>query len=123
MTLVNLAVRFVVELLGVGALGYWGVGVSHEPLVQVLLGVGAPLLLIVTWARVVAPKAVNPLRPQVRVAIGTVLLLVAAGALGVAGQPVAAALLAAVVLLNQLFLVVLGSDVPPAIAHGAGPRA
>ena len=57
---------------------------------------------------VVAPKASNAIPQDVRMFIGTGLLLVAAAALAVAGKPVAGLVLGILVVVNQVLVLVLG---------------
>jgi hypothetical protein len=108
MAIGNLALRFVLELVGVGALAYWG---SQQPLpgfARLALALAAPAALIVVWALVVAPKTANGLNQVQKDAIGTVLLLAAAGVLALAGHPSAASAFAAVVVVNWMLLVHFG---------------
>lgn len=107
MATVNAAFRFVVELAGVGALGYWGLQAAGG-IARIALAVGAPLALIVAWAIVVAPNATNPLSQLQRDAIGTALLLGAAVALATASQPIAAVVFGAAVVANWALLAVFG---------------
>ena len=104
----NLALRFLLELAGVVALAYWGYHASASTPVRIALAVGAPLLLVVVWAIVVAPGADNPVPQFQRMVLGTVLLELAALALAAAGQRTAAAVLAVLVLVNAVGMVVLG---------------
>ena len=120
MTILNLGLRFLLELAGVAALGYWGVNASSEPLTQAALGLGAPLGLIAVWALVVAPKATNGVAPAHRIVIGSALLLVAAVALGLAGRPAVAAGFALLVVANTAFLLVRGGDTARALAAATG---
>lgn len=76
----NLALRFVLELAGVIAVGYWGYH-AMDGLGRWLLAFGVPALLIVSWALVVAPGADVPIPQPVREVIGSIVLLAAAGAL------------------------------------------
>jgi len=62
------------------------------------------------WALVVAPKASNAIPQDVRMLIGTGLLLVAAAALAVAGNPVAGLVLGILVVVNQVLVLVLGRE-------------
>ena len=96
------AVRFIVELLGVGVVAYWGWQTGPEGIGRVALALAA------TAAFVVAPKADNPLSQPTRDVIGTGLLLLAASGLAVAGQPGFAAAFAAIVVIDQLVMVALG---------------
>ena len=109
MAIVNLGVRFLVELAGVVAVAAWGLHASPDPIVGVLVGLAAAPALVVTWSLVVAPRATNRLRQPTRDLVGTVLLLVAAAALAGAGQPLVGVVLAAVVAVNQVLLVLLGT--------------
>lgn len=106
---VNLVVRFVAELAGVGALAYWGANLNQPPAIRAVAAIAAPLALIVVWALVVAPGASNPIPLPTRMRLGTVLLLVAAGALWLSGQSTAAIVLGAVVVVNAALLLALGS--------------
>ena len=108
----NLILRFVLELLGILALGYAGFQASDNTLARVVAGLGAPAVLIVIWALVVAPNADNSLPQPRRDLVGTVLLLLAAGALALAGQPGLAAAFAGVVIVNTALLFVFGHDAP-----------
>ncbi len=81
----NAARRFLLELTGVVALSYWGFRVGANAATSVALGIGAPALLIVVWAVLVAPKAVNPVPQRGRMLIGTGLLELTALALVLAG--------------------------------------
>ena len=120
MAIAILVLRFAVELFGVAAFSYWGFQTPDAGLGRLALGIGAPLALVVVWGVVVAPKARNPLPQRQRDLIGTVLLLVAAAGLAVAGQPAVAAVFAAVVVLNQLLLIAFDADPATALRWTAG---
>lgn len=122
MAMVNLGIRFLVELAGVVALAAWGLHASSEPLVAALLGAGAAAALVVTWALIVAPNARNRIPQSSRNLIGTGLLLVAASALSVAGQPALAIVFAAVVAVNQGLLIVFRADARVVLADGRERR-
>ena len=47
----NLLLRFLLELCALGALGYWGFKTGSATSTKVVLGVGAPLVAAVVWAR------------------------------------------------------------------------
>jgi len=117
-----MAIRFIVELLGIGAVAYWGWQTGPDGIGRIVLAVAAALAMIVIWGFVVAPKADNALSQQVRDFIGTVLLLVAAAGLAAGGQPRAALIFAAVVVMDWIALVVLGSDAREAFGSTAASR-
>jgi len=122
MGMAALAIRFIVELLGIVAVAYWGWQTGPEGIGRILLAVGAAVALIVVWAFVVAPNAENPLNQQVRDIIGTVLLLVAAGGLAAAGQPRLAIVFAAFIVIDWLAMVVIGPDASQALRSSTASR-
>ena len=104
-----LAIRFLVEVLGLIGLGYWGVTAPVDTPWRIGLGIGAPLVLAIVWALVVAPNADNPLPLRARELIGTALLVLVAGMLVPAGQPGWGIALAAVVIVDQALILVAGA--------------
>jgi Protein of unknown function (DUF2568) len=123
-TIANLGLRFIVELLGVAFVGFWGFRAADHPVARVALSVGAMAVFVAVWGRFLAPAATSGLTKVQKDVAGTVVLLFAAGALAAAGQPATGLLYAGVVLLNAALLLVLGGDAsrshrPPA---GASPR-
>jgi hypothetical protein len=102
---VNLTVAFVLELVGLFALGYWG-WTGHEGLGRALLTVGGPLLAAVVWGTFRVDN--DPGKAPVRVPGWARLLLelsyyaLASLALAAAGQPTAALALGVAVLLHYL---------------------
>ena len=115
MVIANLALRFALELLGIGALAYWGFNSANPVVPPVVLGVAAALALIVVWSLVVAPKAKNALPQRQRTLIGTALLLGAAVALAAADQPGVALTFAGLVVANQAMLILFGDDLPESL--------
>jgi hypothetical protein len=55
---INLALRFVLELFALGAVGYWGFQVGKDGPLRWLMALGAPALLAIIWAVFGSPKAV-----------------------------------------------------------------
>jgi hypothetical protein len=53
----NLALRFLLELCALGALGYWGLKTGSGTLAKIGLGIGTPLVAAVMWAIFVSPQA------------------------------------------------------------------
>ena len=103
----NLALRFLLELAGIAAIGYWGYHAATG-LERWLIAIGAPAILIVFWSLVVAPGANVPIPLQVREVIGSIILLAAAAALYVAGAQAAALAYAGLIILNTVLTLVLG---------------
>ena len=103
----NLALRFLLELAGLAALGLSGFQLFDGP-ARWAAAVAAPAALALVWMLVIAPKASNGLPSSVRELIGSALLLAAAGVLALAGQPRVALVFAALVVANTVLLTVLG---------------
>ena len=110
MTMAALAVRFLVEVIAIGAVGYWGYQAIDDGVGRIALAVAAVAAFIVVWGTLIAPKATNPLTQPQRDLVGTGVLLLAAGALTVAGQPGFALAFAVVVVIDWLVMIALGRE-------------
>ena len=108
LTAVNLALRFLLELLGVASLAYWGFNATDHPLGRVALAVGAAVVLIAIWSRVFAARTRSGLSTTAKIAGGGPVLLVAAAALLAAGHATLASIYALLVVVNTLLLLRLG---------------
>lgn len=80
----NLAFRFVLEMLALVALFLFGVSRTDMLLLQILLGLGLPLAVIVVWGLFVAPKASRRLDDPVRLAVELVIWFIGVLAFGFA---------------------------------------
>lgn len=103
---VNLALTFFLELAMLAALGYWGFRASDSVPVQLLLGLGAPLIAILIWARFMAPKATSHLTGLPYLLLKAVLFGAAALGLIAVGQPAWALVFVIVSVINQILLIV-----------------
>jgi hypothetical protein len=122
MAIAALAIRFVVELVGVGALANVGWQTGSEGIGRIALALAAPLALIIVWAIIVAPNADNPLGQPARDVIGTLLLVGIAGALATVGEPRLAAIFAAVVVIDWVAMAVLRPPEIEAFVSSSGAR-
>jgi hypothetical protein len=102
----NLALKFLLELGALAAFAYWG-SRTGPTAVNVVLGIGAPLAMAVVWGTWAAPKASRRLAAGRRIALELSVFALAALALVAAGAPVAAAIFAAVVVVNAVLLTLL----------------
>ncbi len=105
----NLALAFILELCAVAALGYWGFS-TGSGLLQIVLGIGAPLLMIVIWGIFLAPGSSRRLRPPMRQILEMVVLGAAALALVNAGHPTLALIFAVDVIVNMVLVSVWTQD-------------
>jgi uncharacterized membrane protein len=65
----NLALRFVLELLVLVGLFLWGISASDDLPFQLVAGLGLPLLVMVVWGLFVAPKARYRLKDPTRLVV------------------------------------------------------
>ncbi len=98
---INLALRFVLELCLLAALGYWGFQLDQSLLLRIVAGVGAPLLAATVWGMFVAPKAANQLADPARFGVELTLFALGAGALWLAERPSLGAALLVIYLINR----------------------
>jgi len=82
----NLALRFLLELASLVALGYWGASAADGAVARVVFGVGLPLTAAAFWGVFVAPRARVMLPTAMRMALGLVVFACAAAALVDRGQ-------------------------------------
>ncbi|MGP4022974.1 YrdB family protein [Actinomadura sp. 3N407] len=100
----NEGLAFLLEIAAVVALAWWGFTTGGNVLVDIVLGVGAPVAAMVLWGMFAAPKA------RFKVALPFVMLVKAAvfgaGALAFhgVGHPALAITFAVVALVNTVLL-------------------
>ncbi len=102
----NLAVRFVLEIAALVAIGYWGFK-EHTGILQFVLGLGLPLLAAAAWGIFAVPgdrtrsgDAPVPVPGALRLLLELSLFALASWALCDAGSPVLALILASVVVVH-----------------------
>ena len=89
MATLNLALRFLLELAGFAGAGYavYQLTDGLNGAVRWILAIGGGLAVIGLWGFVAAPRRQNGLSQAQKDVIGSVILLVIAGAVWIAGQP------------------------------------
>lgn len=102
--MINLVLRFLLELCLLAALGYWGFRSYHGIYVKAIIGLGAPLTAAVLWGFFVAPKASIIVTEPVRLIIELSLFAAAFAALFTTGAHTLAYLFIIVYAANRLFL-------------------
>jgi hypothetical protein len=98
----NLAIRFLLELCALAALGYWGFNAHTNTLMKFILGIGAPLLAAIVWGLFVSPKAAITVHPLLRLAIEALVFGSAILGLVSAGRPGLAWTFGLVLLVNEV---------------------
>ena len=101
----NLTLRFLLELAGLVALGYWGQS-EHQGIWRVAWGVGLPLAAAILWGTFRIPgdpgKAPVAVPGPVRLLLEIAYFVAAVTLLAAADQPRAAAILGILVIFHYL---------------------
>jgi len=101
----NLALAFVLELCMLAAFAYWGFQTGQPPW-NIVLGIGAPLLIGVVWGLFVAPRAVVKVSPVVRLALKVIIFGLAVASLFAVGQPTLAWALGIAFVVNMVLAII-----------------
>lgn len=101
---INLAIKFGLEVVAVAAFAYWGTTIGGVA-TAIVLGIAAPLVAIVLWARFAAPRSEQRLPLHLRVPFELTVFGLATLALLTASTAAAIAFIA-VVIANSLLLTV-----------------
>lgn len=101
---INLAVRFLLELCILAALGYWGFHIGKSLFLKAAVGIGAPLLAAVVWGTFLSPKASIPLPRLQGLLLEIAVFGLAAAALYAAGRPALCAVFVVIAVINRIFL-------------------
>ena len=107
---ITLAVRFLLELCALAAAAWWGSQVSSSTVVNVIVGIAAPLVLATVWGVWLAPTASRRLQPPARTVLELIVLASAVAALLAVDQPLLAIVLGAAAILDGVLLHVWDLD-------------
>jgi len=105
--MLNLAVRFFLELCMYAAVGYWGFKTQSSWMLKILFGIGLPVLMAVLWGTFLAPKATRPLSGASFLILELVLFSTGAFALFASGKPTLGWIYTIVLVINKIVLTVL----------------
>lgn len=104
MQVLNLAVRFLLELAMLAALAYAGWQLPDQTAAQIVLAVLLPLGAAAVWGRWIAPKAARRLSDPSKLAVELLLFLVTAGGLALSDRPLWGLALAAAYAANTALM-------------------
>ena len=96
----NLALSFLLELCLLAAFAYWGFSTQTGTALEILLGVGTPLLVAIVWGLLLAPRAPVRLSRPLHLLLATLLFAMGALALLAAGLPILALAFAVLYVIN-----------------------
>ena len=101
--MVNLTVRFLLEIVALVLFGMWG-WQAGQGAAAWLLAVGAPLTGASVWGMLIAPRARFSVNPILKEVLALTVFALAALAWGAIGHPMAGWLFALVAVGNSLYL-------------------
>jgi hypothetical protein len=104
----NLALRFLLEVGVLAALGLWGFHTGRGPITAAGLGIGAPLLAAVVWGTFGAPGATVSTPGPAHLLLETAVFGSAAAALATAEHPALAWVFASAVVINRVLMFAWG---------------
>jgi hypothetical protein len=104
----NLGVRFLLEILALVALAYWGFTAGKGWLLNTLLGLGTPIVAAVIWGIFISPNAPFPPARPIRLLLEVLVFGSAAAGLILSGQLLLGLFFAGVVIVNELLLFLWG---------------
>lgn len=104
--MLNLAVRFLLELCMLAAVAFWGFKTQNNWLMKILLGIGLPVLIATLWGIFLAPKATHPLSGASFLILELILFATGALALFASGKPTLGWIYTVTVIVNKIFLAV-----------------
>jgi hypothetical protein len=113
MLIANLALRFALELAALAAFAAFGLSLDASVVVRILVALAAVAIVVAVWGRWRAPRSEHQLAGSAGLILELVIFALAAVALVAAGASLLAGVLAALVMINEVLLRVLG-DRPPA---------
>jgi Protein of unknown function (DUF2568) len=102
----NLALRFLLELCALVALGYWGFKNGSGALAKIALGIGTPFVAAIVWGVFVAPRAPVALPGVVVLLLQALVFGSAAAGLANAGHRTLALVFGALVIINAILMYV-----------------
>ena len=102
--LLNLGVRFLLELSMLVALGWVGGEIGSSWVIRVGLAIALPLVAAVVWGMFIAPKAPRRLTDPAKLLVELVLFSAACIGLAAVGYPLLAVVLAILVAANTAVL-------------------
>lgn len=104
--LLNLGIRFLLELCILIIFGYWGFKSGNSTLMKFLLGIGSPILFAVVWGTFLAPKSSMRLGEPWLFLLEVVLFALAIWALYRTGKVNLTITFSVIYLLNKILMII-----------------
>lgn len=103
---INIALRFILEVCALVFLAYWGFQSSQDLLIKLIFGIGLPLFIAILWGVFGSPAAPKPFKGFHRLLLELLIFGLATLALVFLGKPSLAIIFALIVIVNR-FLIAL----------------
>lgn len=103
---VDLGIRFLLELSILLIFGYWGFHTGENGLTKVLLGIGSPILFVIVWGTLLAPKSGMRLQDPRLFLLEIIVIGLATWALASTGRINLAIAFAVIYLLNKILMMI-----------------
>jgi hypothetical protein len=104
--LLNLSVRFLLELCILVIIGYWGFHTQGSGLIKALLGIGSALTFAVVWGMFLAPKSSMRLQGLWALSLEVLILGLTTWALYSTGKRSLAMIFGTSYLLNKILMII-----------------
>lgn len=98
----NLGLAFLLELVAIASFAYWGFTASDSTILNIVLGIGTPILAIVLWGIFAAPKSERRLKGSAYLIFKVVFFVLAILALSIASSATLGAIFAIVFAANTI---------------------
>ena len=102
----NLAVRFLLELCALAAVGYWGFQKGNSTMIKWVLGIGAPIIIAGVWGVFGSPNAIIKLPMTMHLLLELLVFGISTIALYAAGKLQLAWIYGICVVINSLLMFV-----------------
>ena len=103
---VNLALRSLLEICALVAVGFWGFQIGSSTIMKMVLGIGAPIFIAVLWGVFGSPNSIFKLPITLHLILESLVFGIPAIALYSAGKPQLAWIYGICVVLNRLLMFV-----------------
>lgn len=103
---INIALRFLLEIFVLMAVGYWGFTMTSNWVLKIVFGLFFPVLIAVVWGRYGAPKSPNQLHGLMLLILEVLVFGSGVAALFFAGRDNLALTFAVILVVNRFLMFV-----------------
>ena len=100
----NLGLRFLLEVCGLVAIGYWGFYMGNGVMLKIILGIGSPLFIALIWGVFGSPNAVVKIAMPFHLLLEFIVFVLPFIALYVTGNVTLASIYGIIVVINRLLM-------------------